>query len=204
MADDIFVECWRWLSKLASVSKLSQCLQALQLLCYSTNLFLIKSNKLWRNDPWTVLWSPQSKNPILKTLKRKKGFVNANCPSGNETKSLWISSQASKEMLAIAVMKQVVEGKPDFLVTLWLAAPNDKWGEVSGKIAQEWAMLDARAKLGGNGLRLPGKAVTTVWDRGRREVKCTQAACQCSHLPLPSKVKLLSFRLKTQIRTKTN
>ena len=54
-------------------------------------------------------------------------------------------------MLAIPVMKQVVEGKPDFLVTLWLAAPNDKWGEVSGKIAQEWAMLDARAKLGGNG-----------------------------------------------------
>ena len=79
---------------------------------------------------------------------------------------------------------------------------NDKWGEVSGKIAQEWAMLDARAKLGGNGvgLRLPGKAVTTVWDRGRREVKCTQAACQCSHLALPWKVKLLSFRLKTQIR----
>ena len=60
-------------------------------------------------------------------------------------------------MSAVPVMKQVGEGKPDFLVTLWPAASNDmsrQMGEVSGKIAQEWAMLDARAKLGGNGGRV--------------------------------------------------
>ena len=41
-----------------------------------------------------------------------------------------------KEKLQIPVTKQVSEGMHDFL-----EAATDKWVEVSGKIAQEWATL---------------------------------------------------------------
>ena len=47
-------------------------------------------------------------------------------------------------------------------------------------------MLDARAKLGGNGLRLPGKAVTTL---RQREERSEMYASRLSMLPPSSPIK---------------
>ena len=63
--------------------------------------------------------------------------------------------------------------------------------EVSGKIAQEWAInIDIACQIRWQRVRLPGKAVTgedgRERDRGRGEVKCTQAACHCSYKILPA------------------
>ena len=66
-------------------------------------------------------------------------------------------------------------------------------------------MLDARAKLGGNGGRVspPLDFLVKLWrceTEGGEKWNATQAACQCSYVAVAWKVKLLRFSIKVQIR----